>query len=96
MTREEALESGIRQAWRCVGDDGGPPCESPNKAAQTAVDSCDRHNCASPDELEGFAVGLQLVAVEVAEIARKRREAEMVSLPALDVIHDDGEEPEAE
>lgn len=73
MTREEALDSGIRQAWRFVGDDHGEECVSPEDAAYAAVNAS-FPGAATHDELEGFAVGLQLVAVEVAEIARKRRE----------------------
>jgi hypothetical protein len=74
MTREEALEIGIRKAWRFVGDDHGEECVSPEDAAYAAINSS-FPGADTPDELEGFAVGLQLVAVEVAEIARRRREA---------------------
>lgn len=72
MTREEALESGIRQAWWHVSD--GAYENDVTLTAQFAVNASGI-NVGSPDDLEGFAVGLTMIAVEVAEIARKRREA---------------------
>lgn len=72
MTREEALESGIRKAWELLVCDADR-C-TPEAAAADMIGKA-QFGCGTPDELEGFAVGLQLVAVEVAEIARKRRDA---------------------
>lgn len=73
MTREDALEAGVLQAWRFVGDVGVPDRTTPEDAARDAVECCWPQG-ATPDELDGFAVGLTMIAVEVAAMARKRRE----------------------
>lgn len=72
MTREDALDSGIRQAWRFVGDVADDV--TPEEAARAAVEFCWPDGC-SEHEAEGFAVGLTMIAVEVAEMARKKRAA---------------------
>jgi hypothetical protein len=74
MTREEALEIGIRLAVKYLGE----IVEMDPERAATNLIEANYGFCgelSTPDELEGFAVGLQLIAVEVADIARKRREA---------------------
>lgn len=67
MTREEALEEGIRDAMTWGGRETG--LEETAEFFRRYFDLC------TPDLLEGFAVGLTMIAVEVAEIARQRREA---------------------
>ena len=74
MTREEAIESGIRAAWRHFVEIDDEEYDSPVWAARDLLSEVYPDEW-RPDELEGFAVGLQLIAVEVAEIARKRQAA---------------------
>lgn len=74
MTREEAIENGIRAAWRHFVEIDDEEYDAPDWAARALLGKVYAESW-SPNELEGFAVGLTMIAVEVAEIARQRREA---------------------